>query len=577
MINVFSRAGFPTEHLRADFISEKVSGLDVSRTVQPRFGAAAVAASADVTALLNDSDFDENKDEEAVSEAPSGISPAVIRDLETDLSPWSEEEDEAWMDDVANELSGEFSPLKATQPAPLKVDSVSATATSWPALEKKNEIGQVKTGDLPQPKKLGQKQRPVVPKAPATPRLMPLPNARESRLLTPQPEKPRAAVAAMPSPLGSVMKKAKLKQTTLSWTPARKRTLDRQPAAAAPAARAETPSAAADTTPTSMASATSMPSATSMSTSTVTSSWNVQSAAPRASPPRLKSILKQVHWPLAADDDDEEKRSSGEEETYSWMLKASKSSSCLGVKDFSFLDIENGKDEGEDGVVPQAHKKAESPCNSGPHGALTVDDDRIEFKEFRADAPPTAAAGSSPYWTNKLQKSNDEEKLKWNFFRKENKMDTDAPREEKYSLDDGPLDLTIRPEVGSEGRRRRHKLFEAEEKKKQHNLSIDFALDELRAPGPRRLERPSRPSFLGSSQPSVPSPPPARPLYPDSSQPTPPPPKRFLSSALQQFYREVQLNCTPKIEVLYTMFVRCCIKNRMRSVKNQMKYFNFRF
>ena len=40
-MNVFSRAGLPTELLRADFISEKVAGIDVTRTLQPRFGAAA--------------------------------------------------------------------------------------------------------------------------------------------------------------------------------------------------------------------------------------------------------------------------------------------------------------------------------------------------------------------------------------------------------------------------------------------------------------------------------------------------------------------------------------------------------
>ena len=74
VVSVFSRAGFPTEHLRADFISEKVSGIDVSKTMQPRFGAAVAAAAADVTALLNDSDFDEtNKEEEAVLQVGSTI------------------------------------------------------------------------------------------------------------------------------------------------------------------------------------------------------------------------------------------------------------------------------------------------------------------------------------------------------------------------------------------------------------------------------------------------------------------------------------------------------------------------
>ena len=41
VVSVSSRSGFPTEHLRADFISEKVAGIDVTRTLQPRFGAAA--------------------------------------------------------------------------------------------------------------------------------------------------------------------------------------------------------------------------------------------------------------------------------------------------------------------------------------------------------------------------------------------------------------------------------------------------------------------------------------------------------------------------------------------------------
>ena len=74
VVSVFSRAGLPTELLRADFISEKVAGIDVTRTLQPRFGAAAVAASADVTALLNDSDFDESKEQ---AEDPSGIRDAI--------------------------------------------------------------------------------------------------------------------------------------------------------------------------------------------------------------------------------------------------------------------------------------------------------------------------------------------------------------------------------------------------------------------------------------------------------------------------------------------------------------------
>ena len=275
VVSVFSRAGFPTEHLRADFISEKVSGLDVSRTLQPRFGAAAAAAAADVTALLNDSDFDENnrEEEEEEEEEPSGISPAALRDLETDWSAAAAAaaEEEAMDDHVANELFDDFSPPPkgTTQPASLKAEKIlSAIATSFP---KKNEIGQIQTPDSgyspQQPKKLGQRQMPV-PKTPAAPRLMPLPNAR----LTPQPRSAAAAAAMMPpSPLESVMKKANLKQTTLNWTPSRKRILD-QPAAS-PAARAETPSTAAAPT----------------------------AASQSAQPPRLKSILKQtkLHWPQA--------------------------------------------------------------------------------------------------------------------------------------------------------------------------------------------------------------------------------------------------------------------------------------
>ena len=175
------------------------------------------------------------------------------------------------MDDhVANELFGDFSPPPkgTTQPASLKAKKIlSAIATSFP---KKNEIGQIQTpdsGDSPQqPKKLGQRQMPV-PKTPAAPRLMPLPNAR----LAPQPRSAAAAAMMPHSPLESVMKKANLKQTTLNWTPSRKRILD-QPAAS-PAARAETPSTAAAPT----------------------------AASQSAQPPRLKSILKQtkLHWPQA--------------------------------------------------------------------------------------------------------------------------------------------------------------------------------------------------------------------------------------------------------------------------------------
>ena len=119
------------------------------------------------------------------------------------------------------------------------------------------------------------------------------------------------------------------------------------------------------------------------------------------------------------------------------------------------------------------------------------------------------------------------------------------------------------------------KAFKAEEEKK-HNVSIDLALqDEMRrAPAdPRR--RSERSSFSsGSSQPSnhskfvlagnsnlpVPA---ARTPYPDSSssQQTPPPPKRFLSSALQQFYRLVQPDIIQEIEnILHAVSVRLLSK-----------------
>ena len=89
--------------------------------------------------------------------------------------------------------------------------------------------------------------------------------------------------------------------------------------------------------------------------------------------------------------------------------------------------------------------EATAAGNSGP-----PDDERIEFKEVRVGISPTAAApGSSPYWTNKS--SGDEKKFKWNFFGRDDKMETDdarAPREEKdVLLLDAPLDLSIRPET----------------------------------------------------------------------------------------------------------------------------------
>ena len=82
--------------------------------------------------------------------------------------------------------------------------------------------------------------------------------------------------------------------------------------------------------------------------------------------PRLKTKIFLLN--RAPDDGgEEEKRNSGEEEeeeTNPNRLEASKSSSFLGVKDFSFLDVGNGNDGGGEGdaVVPQAaHKKSESP------------------------------------------------------------------------------------------------------------------------------------------------------------------------------------------------------------------------
>ena len=41
-------------------------------------------------------------------------------------------------------------------------------------------------------------------------------------------------------------------------------------------------------------------------------------------------------------------------------------------------------------------------------------------------------------------------------------------------------------------------------------------------------------------------------------------------------YREVKLDLTPEIKVLHRMFVRCHTKNRMRSIKQHINYFNFR-
>ena len=179
VVSVFSRAGFPTEHLRADFISEKVAGIDVTRTMQPRFGAAAAAASADVTALLNDSDFDESKEQ---AEDPSGISPA-------DLSDWApdEEEEEAIYDLAEEMLSDDFPPppeAAATRPAAaLKAEKIlSAIATSFP-----KNANDAAHSPQQQPKKLAPRQTPV----PKTPRLMPMPSVQAHT-----PKQPRVASTA---------------------------------------------------------------------------------------------------------------------------------------------------------------------------------------------------------------------------------------------------------------------------------------------------------------------------------------------------------------------------------------------
>ena len=41
-------------------------------------------------------------------------------------------------------------------------------------------------------------------------------------------------------------------------------------------------------------------------------------------------------------------------------------------------------------------------------------------------------------------------------------------------------------------------------------------------------------------------------------------------------YKEVQLDLTPEIEVFHMLFERCPTKNRKRSIKQHIKYFNFR-
>ena len=40
--------------------------------------------------------------------------------------------------------------------------------------------------------------------------------------------------------------------------------------------------------------------------------------------------------------------------------------------------------------------------------------------------------------------------------------------------------------------------------------------------------------------------------------------------------REIQLDLTPEIEELYMLFKRCQTKNRKRSIKQHIKYFDFR-
>ena len=41
-------------------------------------------------------------------------------------------------------------------------------------------------------------------------------------------------------------------------------------------------------------------------------------------------------------------------------------------------------------------------------------------------------------------------------------------------------------------------------------------------------------------------------------------------------YREVQLDSTPEIEVFHMLSERCPTEDRKRSVKQHIKYFNFR-
>ena len=126
--------------------------------------------------------------------------------------------------------------------------------------------------------------------------------------------------------------------------------------------------------------------------------------------------------------------------------------------------------------------KSESPtegnsANSRQIRKFAANDDRLEFKEFRADA------GSSHYWTNPLHEkrpsAGDDDKLKWNFLRKDIETGTSQREEERGDEEDeAPLDLSIRPEVRAEpaDRRRRLQTLEAE---RIHDISIDSGKDHI--------------------------------------------------------------------------------------------------
>ena len=125
--------------------------------------------------------------------------------------------------------------------------------------------------------------------------------------------------------------------------------------------------------------------------------------------------------------------------------------------------------------------KSESPtagnsANSRQIRKFAANDDRLEFKEFRADA------GSSHYWTNPLHEkrpsAGDDDKLKWNFLRKDIETGTSQREEERGDEEEAPLDLSIRPEVRAEpaDRRRRLQTLEAE---RIHDISIDSGKDHI--------------------------------------------------------------------------------------------------